>query len=98
VRKTCISYSHKQRSKVKDDLEQKKGKLTSIRSKTVGLNMYIPALILFPTNSTGFSTNRSITVELGLVTTTPYADGSATFVTYHQSATHSRGRLRKNIP
>jgi hypothetical protein len=36
----------------------------------------------FPTNSTGFSTNRSIREWwLGLWTTTPYFDGSSTFVT-----------------
>jgi hypothetical protein len=36
----------------------------------------------FPTNSTGFSTNRSIRdAWLGLCTTTPYFEGSSTFVT-----------------
>lgn len=34
-----------------------------------------------PTNSTGFSTKRSIADELGTETTTPYFDGSSTLVT-----------------
>ena len=47
-----------------------------------GLKMYIPALILFDTNSVGFSTNLSIFPVACSYTTTPYLDGSSTFVTY----------------
>ena len=43
--------------------------------------MYIPALILFEINSFGFSTNLSIMDEPDLLTTTPYLEGSSTFVT-----------------
>ena len=37
--------------------------LISIKSMTDGFKMYKPALILLPTNSTGFSTNLSIKFE-----------------------------------
>ncbi|KAG5517902.1 hypothetical protein PMAC_000357 [Pneumocystis sp. 'macacae'] len=45
------------------------------------LKTYIPALILLLTNSTGFSTKRSISELEGFITTTPYLEGSSTFVT-----------------
>lgn len=46
-----------------------------------GEKMYMPALILFDTNSGGFSTNLSIIPVFWSYTTTPYLLGSSTFVT-----------------
>ena len=50
----------------------------------LGLKMYIPALILLETNSVGFSTKLSILPVTELNTTTPYFEGSSTFVTYNK--------------
>ena len=55
---------------------------TCILLRTVGLKMYIPALILLETKIFGFSTNLSIWLLVGLYTTTPYLLGSSTLVTY----------------
>jgi len=46
--------------------------------------MYIPALILFDTNSLGFSTKLLIFPLPSSYTTTPYLDGSSTFVTFNE--------------
>lgn len=54
----------------------------SMRLSTEGFRIYMPALMRFPTNSTGFSTKRSMRDGwLGLWTTTPYFEGSSTLVT-----------------
>uniref|UniRef100_A0A0A9CF11 Uncharacterized protein n=1 Tax=Arundo donax TaxID=35708 RepID=A0A0A9CF11_ARUDO len=41
----------------------------------------MPALILLPTNTLGFSTNRSTLPVASSMTTTPYLEGSSTLVT-----------------
>lgn len=56
--------------------------LTGILSRIDVLNMYSPALILFDTNSWGFSTKLDICPVSGWYITTPYLDGSSTLVTY----------------
>ena len=65
---------------------------SSMRSSMSGENMYIPALILFDTNSGGFSTNRSICPVSGEYTTTPYLEGSSTFVTWKNRADKRSGK------
>ena len=57
---------------------------TSILSRTEGLSMYIPALILLDTYSYGFSTNLWIRPFSGSYTTIPYLEGSSTFVTWEK--------------